>query len=316
MNDNVWLDRAPGDSAWGHFFTRKHEPGKRLHYIRKGDSGPHVLLVHAYPGFWYDWRRIIPDLSLKADVIAPDLLGFGESDKPDLPAETDYCANAQARYLLKLLDELEIAQCYVMAYDGGSRVVNALAGIAPERIKGLVLGGPPYPGFGERKLEPSAQREFFYHYFLNFMDAEGFIGHDRKTVHYYMDYFYDHWVGNKGALRPAEYEYIIDEFAKQNGLRGYVRWYCSGSSQAVPKNVEASLERFPITHRAKVFWGAKNPVLPAKWSDRMDEYWTNYTLEILPDVGHFIPWEAPDKFLKAFDELLMEDTELEKALAE
>ena len=63
MKTNEWTDRNPGDSAWGHFFTESHEPGKRLHYIRKGDSSTHVLLVHAYPGFWYDWRRIIPELS-------------------------------------------------------------------------------------------------------------------------------------------------------------------------------------------------------------------------------------------------------------
>ncbi len=301
-----WLDLNPGDPAWGHHFTANHKDNERLHYVRRGDkTKEHILLVHAYPGFWYDWRRIFPVLSEDYDVIAVDSLGFGQSDKPDYIPEEGYCANAHGERLLALLNELGIDNCYVMSYDGGARPCMVLMAIAPERVKGAVFGGPPYPGFGERKQEPSAQKEFFYHYFLNLMDSEHFIGHDRETVKYYMDYFYSHWVGNKEALREAEYNYILDEFAKKNGMRGYVRWYCSGSSQAVPKPKAApSLEKWPVTHPVRVFWGEQNPVLPARWSDRMDHYFTNYTLEILSGVGHFIPWEAPEKMIDACRELI------------
>ena len=307
MDMDKWLDLRPDDPMWGHHYTEKHMAGERLHYVRMGEGqGIHILLVHAYPGFWYDWRRIIPVLAEHADVIAVDLMGFGMSEKPDYIAEEAYCANAHGKRLLRLLEELKIEECYIMSYDGGARACMVLMSIVPQRIKGAVFGGPPYPGFGERKLEASAQREFFYHYFLNFMDAEKFIGCSRECVKYYLDYFYGHWVGNKGALRPIEYEAIIDEFAKTDGMRGYVRWYCSGSSQAIPKNVETSLEQWPVRHRVIVLWGADNPVLPAEWSDRMDSYWSNYSLEILPGVGHFIPWEAPEKMIASIKLLIAE----------
>jgi pimeloyl-ACP methyl ester carboxylesterase len=58
--------------------------GVTLHHVRLGRGDP-VLLLHGWPGFWYDWRRVLMPLSDVADVIAPDLRGFGDSDKPDLP---------------------------------------------------------------------------------------------------------------------------------------------------------------------------------------------------------------------------------------
>lgn len=62
-----------------------------------------------------------------------------------------------------------------------------LMSIEPQRIKGAVFGGPTYPGGGERRLEASAQCEFFNHHFLNFMDAEKFIGCSRECVKYYLN---------------------------------------------------------------------------------------------------------------------------------
>jgi hypothetical protein len=82
------LDRLPDDPAWGH----GHVAGSgevMLHYVRLGVGDP-VLLLHGWPGFWYDWRRVLEPLSGFADVIAPDFRGFGESDKPDLPPAEGY----------------------------------------------------------------------------------------------------------------------------------------------------------------------------------------------------------------------------------
>jgi pimeloyl-ACP methyl ester carboxylesterase len=53
-----YLDVSPDDPVWGHA-TAKTTDGVRLHYVRRGRGTP-VLLLHGWPGFWYDWRRLIP----------------------------------------------------------------------------------------------------------------------------------------------------------------------------------------------------------------------------------------------------------------
>jgi hypothetical protein len=55
-------------------------------------------------------------------------------------------------------------------------------------------------------LEPAAQKERWYQHFHTITQADQLIGHDRETVRLYLSYFYKHWVGNKPALRPKEFE--------------------------------------------------------------------------------------------------------------
>ena len=55
--------------------------GINIHYVQEGHGYP-VLFLHGWPGFWYTWRKQIPVLSEKFQVIVPDLRGSGDSDKP------------------------------------------------------------------------------------------------------------------------------------------------------------------------------------------------------------------------------------------
>ncbi|MEH1844939.1 MAG: alpha/beta fold hydrolase [Nostoc sp.] len=56
--------------------------GVQLHYVR-GGQGPVVLLWHGFLETWYCWRKIMPVLAKQYTVIAPDMRGYGDSDKPD-----------------------------------------------------------------------------------------------------------------------------------------------------------------------------------------------------------------------------------------
>jgi len=152
------LDRLPDDPAWGHGRVAG-SGGVTLHYVRLGRGDP-VLLLHGWPGFWYDWRRILVPLSDVADVIAPDLRGFGDSDKPDLPPAEGSTPRVLADDLVALLDGLEVPHVVVGAHDIGATLAQTLALRHPERVRALALFNPPYPGIGQRRFEPSAQREF------------------------------------------------------------------------------------------------------------------------------------------------------------
>src|SRR5262249_11331269 len=79
--------------------------GARLHYVRQGRGFP-VVLLHGWPGFWYEWAPVIPALAEHHDVIAPDLRGFAYSDKPDLPAEEGFSRPAVAEDIVALAAEL------------------------------------------------------------------------------------------------------------------------------------------------------------------------------------------------------------------
>jgi pimeloyl-ACP methyl ester carboxylesterase len=304
---NDFTDRHPGDDAWGHAYLEDCD-GIRLHYVRQG-SGKAVLLLHGWPGFWYDWRRVIPLLLDRGfEVIAPDFRGFGDSDKPELPPESAYTSDAQSASILSLVEKLDFGPAIVAGYDVGSRVAQTLARLAPSRIRGLVLCNPSYPGIGNRRLEYAAQSQFWYQHFHNTAIADAVIGHNRETVKIYIGHFYDHWVGRKDSLRPAELEAIVDTYATPGAIRGSLNWVRSGAGTGLaPKLHEAVGNETPaaltISQPTRILWGSCDPIFPPAWSDKLTDYFPDMALKMLPDVGHFVPFEAPEDVVDAIEQL-------------
>ena len=81
--------------------------GFRLAFDRHGSAGaPPVVLLHGWPGNRHDYRRVVPLLADAADVIVPDLRGFGGSDKHEVDVRHFYSASAQASSVVGLINEL------------------------------------------------------------------------------------------------------------------------------------------------------------------------------------------------------------------
>ncbi len=111
-----------------------------LHALRYGHGGPAVLLVHGFTTSAPLWRRVAPTLLANGcQVIVPDLLGFGESDRP---VGGPFTVSAQARYLDRALALLRISRVVAVGQDLGCVVLRRLAMIRPERIAAMVLCSP------------------------------------------------------------------------------------------------------------------------------------------------------------------------------
>ena len=130
---------------WNHQFTVAN--GIRLHYVRHGAGLPLVLL-HGWPEFWLTWRKNIGPLADHFDVIAPDLRGFGESDKPALPALEGYTLDHHVEDLRGLAAALGLGRFGIVSHDVGAYVAQAFARTYPEHLIGLFFFNCPYPGIG------------------------------------------------------------------------------------------------------------------------------------------------------------------------
>jgi pimeloyl-ACP methyl ester carboxylesterase len=160
--------------------------GFRLAFDRVGSSDRvSVVLLHGWPGDRRDYRLVVADLADVADVVVPDLRGFGESDKHLGDPHQFYSADAQARSVAGLIDELGLDRVVLGGYDIGSRVAQTLAHRLPERVIALVLS-PPLPGVGERVLEGQAQREFWYQSFHQLGLADDLIDGQPTAVRAYL----------------------------------------------------------------------------------------------------------------------------------
>ena len=272
--------------------------GFRLAYERTG-AGPAVLLLHGWPGDRTDYRAVAPLVAAGADVIVPDLRGFGESDKHEADPASQYNATAQARSVIGLIDELALGPAVVAGYDIGSRIAQAIARDRPDLTRALVVA-PPLPGIGDRILLPRAQREFWYQAFHNLELSTQLIDGRPDAVRAYLRYFWSHWSGPGYQPAAGHLDYLVSVYAPPGAFAASIAWYRGGAG-----SVAASLaEQAPgqgdrIAVPATVLWPEHDPLFPREWSDRIGEFFSAATLTWLDGAGHFSPLEAPEAFAAA-----------------
>jgi pimeloyl-ACP methyl ester carboxylesterase len=276
--------------SWIHGYEMLN--GVRLHFVRQGE-GPAILLIHGWPGFWYEWHLNIPVLARQHTVIAPDLRGFAYSDKPDLPAEEGYTAEAAAGDLLGLLDRLGLRRVGVVAHDIGARVAQALTRADPARVARLVLFDPPYPGIGARWMEPGHVREIWYQTFHLLDWAPGLVGASRKTTELYLRHFLSHWSYDKRLFTDAEVAEYVEAYSQPRALWGGFQYYRARARQEKTwAGLPVPALQVPVP--TLVLWGENDPVLPVRWADRLPEYFPHLTFRTVPACGHFMMREQPD----------------------
>lgn len=294
--------REPEDESWGHAFVADAD-GHRVHLTR-GGSGPAVVCLHGWPGSWFDYRLLRPLLEPDADVVALDLRGFGASARPDLPP-SGYGREAQAAVVRAVLDALALDDVVLVGYDVGSAVAVQLARDLPGRIAGLALGNPMHPGAGRRALEPEQRGEFWYQDFHRLPLAAELVDGVPDAVEAYLGHFYRHWSGRRDALGADHLAALVRSYAEPGAFTASLNWYRSGSSSlfAAMAAREAPPPP-PVQVPAAVVWGAADPLFPLPFADGLDATLPGHTLQVLHDVGHFVPLEAPAELAAAVRSLL------------
>ncbi len=133
--------------------------GSRMHYVDKGDGDP-ILFLHGQPTSSYLWRNVMPHVESQGRVIAPDNIGFGKSDQPDL----DYVFSDHYRYIEGFIEALNLNNITLVVHDWGSGLGLHYAQQHPDNIKAIVLMesivGPMMPAESYEAL-PKQLADFF-----------------------------------------------------------------------------------------------------------------------------------------------------------
>ncbi|TVS74511.1 alpha/beta fold hydrolase [Mycobacterium helveticum] len=184
-------------------------PEVKIHYVREG-SGPTLLLLHGWPGFWWEWSKVIGPLSQHYDVIIPDLRGFGDSEKPDLSDLSQYSLERTTDDQAGLLDALEIDQAYVVGHDYAAIVVHKFIRKYRDRVIKAAIFDPITPDFGPFYLGFPHIAESWYSQFHQTDMSVELVTSSREACRIYFKHFFDHWSYRTPLLTEEELEIHVD----------------------------------------------------------------------------------------------------------
>ena len=278
--------------------------GFDLVYDRIG-TGPAVVLLHGWPGDRRDYAEVVRALAGSADVVVPDLRGFGESDKHDVDPAEQYGVGGQARSVIGLIEDLGLDRPVIGGYDIGSRIAQTVARFRPDLVRAQVLT-PPLPGVGGRVLNADTQREFWYQTFHRLDVAEQLIDGRPDAVRAYLRHFWQSWSGPGFALDEDRLSHLVDRYGSPGAFLASINWYRASA----PATERYQAERPPdladrITVPTSVLWPLLDRLFPVEWSDRLTEYFADVRLRRVADVGHFVPVEAANAFGDAIRDYLI-----------
>jgi len=249
--------------------------GHRIHYYVRGPvAGPPIVLVHGLGGRSRDWVQLAPYL-VKAGyrVYTPDLLGFGQSDKP---ADATYSIPEQSALVVSFMDAMGLRQTDLLGWSMGGWIVQRIAGEHPERIRRLVIvdsaGLSAPPDWDTRLFTPASPEE------LDRLDAllmphpptvPGFLARDIARV-------------------SAEDGWVIKR-ALADMLKGH----------DVTDAVLPTL-KMPVL----LLWADQDHIMPLPLGRKMHALVPQSRLEIAPNCGHLAPQQCAGMYGPALVQFL------------
>ena len=266
--------------------------GRSVFYRDEG-QGPVLLCIHGYPTASWDWHRIWPRMVDRYRVIAPDMLGFGFSDKP---RDFDYSIAGQATLHEQLLAALGIDEIHVLAHDYGDTVAQELIARQHERTQrgepGLrlrtvcLLNGGLFPETHRARPIQTLLRSPLGPLLVRVLDERAFrrsfkalFGADTQPGDGELARFWALIDHNGGRANLGRLLHYIGERRRHRA-----RW--------VGTLVEASM---PL----RLVAGLADPVSGAHMVQRYRELVPHADVVALPGIGHYPQWEAAERVADA-----------------
>ncbi|CAL8580984.1 hypothetical protein XPA_006697 [Xanthoria parietina] len=293
--------------------------------IKPKQNNPYILFLHGFPASSYDWRHQISFFSdLGYGVFAPDLLGYGDTDKPT--QLEPYKLKQMSEDIVSLLDHHDIKEAIGVGHDWGSFLLSRLANYHPERILAYVFLDvgymPPFDHFDVDVINEKTQGQFGhpifgYWHFLNSPEAADIMTKqiDSTTAimfpvstDIWLEYFcppggiqkfYEkEMTGPLPDWMPeseiAVYKQIMS--ADNGGFRGGLNWYKSqmannntADEKAVPSDRRRTDKPVLLVTCAKDHVG-----IPAMMEESTKMFANDLEVEHL-DCGHWVQLELPNK---------------------
>ena len=261
--------------------------GVRLHYVTGGEPDRDVVVLLAgFPESWFAWRKLMPLLSPAYRIIAPDLPGQGDSDRPLGGYDTQTLATS----VHGLLQQRGIGDYALVAHDVGAWVAYPYAALFGNEVRRLVLMDAGIPGITLPDALPSAPDRAWrtWHFaFHSLPDLPEMLIAGREPA--YLDWFLRRKTANPETFSDADIAEYLRTFVKDGGLRAGLAYYRAATLSA-QQNRELSVKaklQMPVLALGSDQGSIADMASPLK------AFAENVHGAVIANCGHFLPEEQP-----------------------
>jgi len=246
----------------------------KINYIDAG-SGIALVFIHGFGASNYSWRNNLDPISKYYRVCAPDLPGFGYSDKP---LDADYSVDSYAEFIIRFMDKLQIREAVLVGHSLGGGIAMLTSLKYPSRVKGLILiDAEAYPispplmlKVSKLPLLRSYVHKLIGKWVIRISLKRSFYDQSLVTD-VLVDNYYAPFLTKNGKSAPIKVLQAMD-FEK---LEKVTRHYLS------------------IKKKTLILWGKEDRISKIHLAFRMKKDLKKSTLRIIPKSGHLVQEERP-----------------------
>ncbi|HEY0733495.1 MAG TPA: alpha/beta hydrolase [Herpetosiphonaceae bacterium] len=263
--------------------------GVRLHCAVAG-NGPLLLLLHGFPEFWYSWRHQIPVLAEHFTVVAPDLRGYNDSDKP--PRISDYTTSILVEDVVQLIHSFGYERAIVAGHDWGGAIAWSTALARPDVVEKLIVLNIPHPRLFTQHLLTNPRQRLRSWYILAFqvprlpemvLRANNYqaIEESFRGMAVHKEVFSDEVI--------AEYKRALDKPGALTSAINYYRALTRSASGSFWLDIDP-VAKMPVM----LIWGEQDTALGKELNRELERYVPNLTKHFIPDASHWVQQDRPD----------------------
>lgn len=282
---------------------RSLSTGIRMNVAIAGPAdAPPAILLHGFPESHRTWREVAERLQDRVRLIMPDLRGFGQTDRPT--GVDAYATDTLVADIFALADELDVERFALVGHDWGGAIAWAAALRGNPRVERLGIVNSPHPLIFQKSLVEDEAQRAASQYITAFRDPGMEAAISRMGFDTFFDKSFSKHVDLTRISSDERARYVAD-WSRPGALTAMFNWYRAsqilvppmGEGAVMPEWAERGLPRLRMPVR--VIWGVEDKALLPVQLEGIGEVGDDVEVFPLKGVGHFAPWEAPDKVADA-----------------
>lgn len=268
--------------SWQHEYITTN--GVKLHYVTQGE-GDLMLMLHGFPEFWYSWRHQIPEFAKDYKVVALDLRGYNDSDKP--ANQSAYVMAEFIRDVEGVIKGLGYDKCILVGHDWGGAIAWNFAYAHPEMVERLIVLNLPHPAkFAEGLRTPQQlmRSSYMFLFQLPWLPELLIQSSDYQAI----ETAIKGMAVNKSAITREDLEAYKDAAAKRGAMTAMLNYYRNIFGQRM-LSPDWSILEVPTL----MIWGEKDTALGKELTYGTEAYVRNFQIKYIPDASHWVQQEQP-----------------------